>query len=351
MIEDLINFINNLKVNHRLTSYNEDQAKMAIVLPILKRLGWDIERVDEVFPEFSVENRRVDYALCISGRSEVFIEAKRPAEDLESQNHQEQLLDYSYRQGVKIAVLTNGITWAFYLSMAGVEWKKRKVYTIDIIEQEISGVASKFVDLLSKENIESGRSYQNAEAIHESRLKDKAIQEALPESWNRIIEEPDSLLVELIAERTERICSFMPDLSEVITFLKSHQVEFLLLPIEEQPHQNEQPHVRPRLSPPAEEPSNSNKISQDELIPHLINILKKHGGQASKEEVEKEIHAQFSKIFAQAWYQEIVSNSVPRWQHNLAWAKERAKKRGLIKKPSESGRGVWALTEKGVRFS
>ncbi|MBI4006165.1 MAG: type I restriction enzyme HsdR N-terminal domain-containing protein, partial [Gammaproteobacteria bacterium] len=126
MIEDLINFINNLKVNPRLTSYNEDQAKMAIVQPILRRLGWDIERVDEVFPEFSVENRRVDYALCINGHSEVFIEAKRPAEDLESQNHQEQLLDYSYRQGVKIAVLTNGITWAFYLSMAGVEWKSRK---------------------------------------------------------------------------------------------------------------------------------------------------------------------------------------------------------------------------------
>ncbi|GAI53783.1 unnamed protein product, partial [marine sediment metagenome] len=45
----------------------------------------------------------------------------------------------------------------------------------------------------------------------------------------------------------------------------------------------------------------------------------------------------------QPYYQELVSNGVPRWQHNLAWAKERAKKKGLIKPPDESGRGYWEL--------
>lgn len=351
MTENLIAFIDNLKNNPRLSSYSEDQTKMAIVQPILRRLGWDTENVDEVCPEFSVENRRVDYALCLNGQSTVFIEAKKPSEDLESQNHQEQLLDYSFRQGVDLAVLTNGITWSLYLPRAGGDWRSRKFTTIDLIEQETSSVASKFVDLLSKKNIESGKALHNAEAIHKSKLKEKAIQDALPESWNRIIEEPDSLLIELIAERAERICSYKPELMEVTKFLKRYQDQFLLLPAEEQPGTEERPRVKTREKSPVQEPSENLKISQDDLIPHLVKILRRHGGRASKEQVEEEIYAMFKSNFDHSWYQEKVSGGVPRWQHNLAWAKERAKKRGLIKRPSESGRGFWALTDKGIKFS
>jgi predicted type IV restriction endonuclease len=60
MIEDLMGLINNLKNNSRLSSYSEDQTKMAIIQPILRRLGWDTENVDEVCPEFSVEKGNKD---------------------------------------------------------------------------------------------------------------------------------------------------------------------------------------------------------------------------------------------------------------------------------------------------
>ena len=351
MIEELIGFINSLKNNSRLSDYNEDQTKMAVVQPILRRLGWDTENVDEVSPEFSVENRRVDYALRVKNRSVVFIEAKKPSEDLDSQNHQEQLLDYSFRQTVEIAVLTNGITWSFYLPRAGVDWKSRKFYTIDIIEQEASYVASRFLDLLSKKNIESGKSIRNAESIHKSKLKEKAIHEALPEAWNRIIEEPDSLLVELLAERTERICSYKPELVNVTKFLKQHESQFSLLPAEEQAEaEPEKPSVRrPRKKSYTSEPPDDKKISQDALIPQIIKVLKKQGGRATKEQVENEIFNMFREFFVHPWYQETDKNKVPRWNKNVAWAKERAKKRGLIMRPSESGRGYWQLTDKGMK--
>jgi predicted type IV restriction endonuclease len=58
MINDLIGFFDNLKGNSRLSSYNEDQTKMAVILPILRRLGWNIEDVEEVTPEFSIENKK-----------------------------------------------------------------------------------------------------------------------------------------------------------------------------------------------------------------------------------------------------------------------------------------------------
>jgi len=71
----------------------------------------------------------------------------------------------------------------------------------------------------------------------------------------------------------------------------------------------------------------------------------------AKKQVEKEIYAMFKSSFEHPWYQEKVSTDQPRWQHNLAWARDLANKRGLIKRPSESGRGFWALTDKGMKFS
>lgn len=350
MIENLVVLLRSLKANPRLLSYNEDQTKMAVVQPILRRLGWDIENVDEVTPEFSVESRRVDYALRVNNRSAVFIEAKKPGEDLENQNHQEQLLDYSFREAVDIAILTNGITWSFYLPRSRVDWKSRKFYTIDIIEQEVFEVATKFVDLLSKTSIESGRALQNAELIHKGKLKKRAIEDALPEAWNRIIGEPDSSLVELIAERTERVCSYKPELADVSKFLKSYEGQFLLLPPDETPRPPRPPQP-PSGKPSVLEPPDDRKISQDELIPHIVKLLKKYGGRAAKDRVEKEIYSMFKSTFDLPWYQETVSSGIPRWQHNVAWAKERAKKRGLIKRPSDSGRGYWELTDKGRNFS
>lgn len=49
------------------------------------------------------------------------------------------------------------------------------------------------------------------------------------------------------------------------------------------------------------------------------------------------------ETFNQPWYQETVSGGIPGWQRNLAWAKERAKHKGLIKRPEDSGRGYWEL--------
>ncbi len=87
------------------------------------------------------------------------------------------------------------------------------------------------------------------------------------------------------------------------------------------------------------------KITENDLIPHIIEILREHGGKARKAVVDEEIYKKLRKIFEQPWYQELVSNEIPRWKHYVAWAKERAKHRGLIKNPRESGMGFWELTE------
>jgi len=93
-------------------------------------------------------------------------------------------------------------------------------------------------------------------------------------------------------------------------------------------------------------------ISQDALIPYIVEALQRYGGRATKQQIEGEIFQIFKSEFSKPWYQERVSHGVPRWKHNIAFAKERAKLlNGYIKNAEESGRGYWELTETGKRVN
>jgi len=93
------------------------------------------------------------------------------------------------------------------------------------------------------------------------------------------------------------------------------------------------------------------KNIQDELIPHIIKILYKAGGKAPKSFVDAKVFTLFQYEFEKPYYNETVSHGVPRWRHDIAWAKERAKQRhGLIKSARESGQGIWELTHEGVVY-
>lgn len=86
------------------------------------------------------------------------------------------------------------------------------------------------------------------------------------------------------------------------------------------------------------------------MIPFIVKALQKLGDRAPKKQVEEEIYQMLKDIFEEPSFQETVANGIPRWKHFIAWAKERAKKKGLVKKPQESGRGYWELTPSGMKM-
>jgi hypothetical protein len=94
------------------------------------------------------------------------------------------------------------------------------------------------------------------------------------------------------------------------------------------------------------------KYSQDDLIPIILLIIGGNSGRATKKYVEEKIYDLFREEFSKDLYHEKVANaSVPRWQHDIAWARARAKKlHGYIKAPKESGRGIWELTLQGQHY-
>ncbi len=98
------------------------------------------------------------------------------------------------------------------------------------------------------------------------------------------------------------------------------------------------------------EPDFNNNV-QEELIPHILEVIYKNGGSATKTFVENEIFNKFRYEFSKPYYNQNVSHGVLRWKHHIAWAKERARQlHEYIKSPDESGRGIWELTNKGIVF-
>ena len=202
-----------------MAKQGEEATKQGLILPMLQHLSWNPFDVQEVFPEYSVESGRVDYSLRFNSLNKVFIEVKKVSEDLEK--HQEQLLRYAFRHGVKLAILTNGIVWWFYLPLHEGSWEQRRFYTIDLHSQATDDIVEKLTAFLSRQEVIDGKAIKNAENIYNSRQKGEIIKQALPKAWRKLLSESDESLSEVVAEAVEKICGYKPDYETVVHFLKA----------------------------------------------------------------------------------------------------------------------------------
>ncbi len=218
-MQKLVDLIEKLQVDNKNKRINEEATKQSIILPILNNLGWEVFNIEEVSPEYSVDNTRIDYSLRNNSKNKVFIEVKKINEELEK--HQEQLLTYSFRQGVHLAILTNGISWWFYLPLQEGSWEQRRFYAIDINAQEAKNISIKFSEFLAKENVINGNAFKNAKTLYGSKQKNSIINETVPKAWRKLHIERDNTFVELLAETTEKLCGYKPNDEFVAKFLDS----------------------------------------------------------------------------------------------------------------------------------
>ena len=203
-------------------SLDESATKQSVVLRMLGLCGWDLFDLSQVAPEYTVGSRRVDYALMPGTANAVFIEAKRLGENLV--NHQQQLLEYCFQEGVRLAVLTNGQNWWLYLPLQPGSWEERRFLTIDLASQEPAAVERRLTEYLSQENVSDGRAVSNAEDLVQLRQLAGIANRTIVEAWNQIVATPDDLLVDLVSEVTMRICGIAPEREMVEQFL-SRQVQ------------------------------------------------------------------------------------------------------------------------------
>ena len=198
---------------------NEASVSTGVVLPILNALQWPVFDPSVVSPEYTVEGRRVDFALLRpDGRPIVFLEVKRVGL-IESEERQ--LFEYAFHQGVIMAVLTDGQEWNFYLPAEQGDYQQRRVYKLDLLERGIPECSSRLDRYLSHADVISGSAFDRARDDYRNVSRQREIQRILPQPWINLIEEADDSIVESLSEKVEDLCGFKPDSETCVAFLSS----------------------------------------------------------------------------------------------------------------------------------
>lgn len=149
---------------------NEQAIRQCIVDPILNGLGWLTCNPKSVYPEYPVEEGKVDYALCCFPASEpyVFIEVKKHRHALKEA--EKQVFGYASRRSVSIAVVTDGERWRFFHPAEKGTEKDCKVRELNLVIHDISVSAECLEKYLSYEAIKTGSAHkamkQDAEKRH-----------------------------------------------------------------------------------------------------------------------------------------------------------------------------------------
>ena len=131
------------------------------------------------------------------------------------------------REGVNLAILTNGIIWWFYLISASGSWQRKWFFSIDLIKQKQDTFVPKLVDLLSKTKVAKGQSLKAAKSLYQKK-RQKLAANFLPEAWNQIISQPNKIFVELLSDQTEKLCRYKVDTKSIQKFLDKHMDKWLV---------------------------------------------------------------------------------------------------------------------------
>ena len=196
---------------------DEAAVSTGVVLPVLQDLGWPIFEPSIVSPQYQVDGRRVDYALCNSnGQPVVFLEVKRVGMAAAGER---QLFEYAFHKGVPLLVLTDGQEWNFYLPYGQGGYQDRRVYKLDIQERDVTECCHRLQRYLSRDNVLEGDAFDYAREDHETADRQRQIEKTLPLAFRRLLEEADESLVNSLAAKVADICGYEPDTATCAKFL------------------------------------------------------------------------------------------------------------------------------------
>lgn len=197
---------------------NERAVSTSIVVPILRALGWDDSDPEQVLPEHATGRGRVDYALRCAPRPPVaFVEVKNVGRSADADR---QLFEYAFREGVPLAILTDGREWDFYLPAEQGSYDDRRVYQLVLDERDVGESVQRLTRYLLRERLASGAAIEAARHDYRDARSRREASQALPRAWSELLTEPDGLLLDLLLDRAEALSGYRPGLSDAEAFLR-----------------------------------------------------------------------------------------------------------------------------------
>ncbi|MDX1708944.1 MAG: hypothetical protein R3274_10115, partial [Desulfobacterales bacterium] len=131
------------------------------------------------------------------------------------------------QQKVDIAVLTNGIIWWFYLTNSAGNSQDKWFYSADLLKQNQDVIVPNLIDLLGKNKVANGQALKAAHTLNQNKNQ-KMAADVIPEAWNKLISQPNMILVEVLRESTEKICGCGVEVKLVERFLEKNLDQWLV---------------------------------------------------------------------------------------------------------------------------
>ena len=198
---------------------NEQSISQGIVLRLFSALQWPVYDTQSVIPEYSIQGRRVDFALCVpKNKPVIFIEVKQPGNTLGADK---QLFEYAFHKGVPFAIVTDGKEWHFYLPAEVGNYNERRVYKLDLLERDKQESAYRLERYLLFNNVVNGNALENAREDYKNVSKERQAKANIPIAWEKLLEEKDELLMDVVSEKVESICGFKPTQKQIISYLST----------------------------------------------------------------------------------------------------------------------------------
>ena len=221
--------ISDIRENLRRGRYpNEAAVSQGIVRRLLATLGWPVYDPQVVYPEYTLEGRRVDLALCHpAGKPRIFIEVKGVGK---SDKAKHQLFEYAFHQGVPLAVLTDGREWSFFLPAGAGSYDERRIYKLNLAEHDVATSVRRLERYLRYEAVCSEEAFVAAQEDYRDIAREREIHEALPKAWAKLVAEENEYLIDAVAECVEGLCGYQPESNTVTCFLRTLQPHLAPLP-------------------------------------------------------------------------------------------------------------------------
>ena len=216
MIKKIIELIESLKADKKISSMDVASIKQGVIIRLLSSLGWDIFNVDEIKPDLVVGSSSVDYALRVEDANKLFLMVRGADEELESS--QKELLDCAVKEDVELAILTNGAIWWFYLPLSEDSPEQRRFFAVNLLKQNSKNIAPKFIEFLKKGNVSTGKSLNSAKLLKKKR-QTKAAEKTISIAWRKLLSEPNKIIVRVLNETVSKMCGFEADKDVLAEFL------------------------------------------------------------------------------------------------------------------------------------
>jgi hypothetical protein len=197
--------------------WNALAISVRAVRPVLQELGWDTEDDSSVCMGYQTDNGGADFALCHPpSEPAVFTWVKPPAE---IERAVPRALEFAYDSNVRLVALTDGRTWSFYLPEEQDTEERGQVGVIDLLRGAPAKSAETLARYLTRAEVESGAAIERARQDCLQWRQRAEARAAIPETWRKLVEQRDELLVHGLADAVVSSAGGRPNDDDVIEFL------------------------------------------------------------------------------------------------------------------------------------